>query len=275
MNNWGGDGNTLALGIGNRPTSSPDWTFANNAGTDYTRRTLHVLVRPAAAPPLPPPVAANVPSAQGYRHVYTFDLPIYGSFFTSAPAYTVFADTNNLPAHTRAWRIPRAFRPVPRRHSGSGLPMECLHRRPLQDRSPPAPTVSLSRRASRAWMCAPMWTALSTAPDFAPAISRSGPVITDREIQSAFQRQRLDVRFRRRRAVPTAAITDTAPCRSTITAQVYPDTLAINNFNNNKPLGIGIGNRPNAQSGHWTNQRYNALVVQPSAGSTVCVLCAG
>ena len=101
MNNWGGDGNTLALGIGNRPTSSPDWTFANNAGTDYTRRTLHVLVRPAAAPPLPPPVAANVPSAQGYRHVYTFDLPIYGSFFTSAPAYTVFADTNNLPPYSR------------------------------------------------------------------------------------------------------------------------------------------------------------------------------
>ena len=46
MNNWGVDGNTLALGIGNRPTSHPDWTFASNAGSDYTRRTMHVLVRP-------------------------------------------------------------------------------------------------------------------------------------------------------------------------------------------------------------------------------------
>ncbi len=37
MNNWGVDGNTLALGIGNRPTSHPDWTFASNAGSDTTR----------------------------------------------------------------------------------------------------------------------------------------------------------------------------------------------------------------------------------------------
>ncbi|MBP8800624.1 MAG: Ig-like domain-containing protein [Kiritimatiellae bacterium] len=101
MNNWGVDGNTLALGIGNRPTSHPDWTFASNAGSDYTRRTMHVLVRPTAAPPLPQPVAENVPDAQGYRHVYTFDLPVCGSFFTSASTYTVFADTNNLPPYSR------------------------------------------------------------------------------------------------------------------------------------------------------------------------------
>ena len=95
------DGNTLALGIGNRPTSHPDWTFASNAGSDYTRRTMHVLVRPTAAPPLPQPVAENVPDAQGYRHVYTFDLPVCGSFFTSASTYTVFADTSNLPPYSR------------------------------------------------------------------------------------------------------------------------------------------------------------------------------
>jgi hypothetical protein len=103
MNNWGADNNTLGLGLGNRPGSSnTDWTHAGNAGTDYTRRTLHVLVLPTSAPPaLPPQVEANVPDAVGYRHIYTIDLPINGSFFTNAPAYYSFRGTNGLPAFSR------------------------------------------------------------------------------------------------------------------------------------------------------------------------------
>ncbi len=101
MNNWGADGQLIALGIGNRPTADPDWTFAANAGTDYARRTLHVLALPPAPPALPPQVAANVPDAVGYRHVYTIDLPVNGSFFTAAPTYCPYTNTAGLTAFSR------------------------------------------------------------------------------------------------------------------------------------------------------------------------------
>ena len=101
INNWGSDNQTIAIGIGNRPTGEPDWTFAANAGTDYTRRTLHVLMRPAAPPALPPQITANVPDAVGYRHVYTIDLPINGNFFTNASSYFSFVGTNGLPSFSR------------------------------------------------------------------------------------------------------------------------------------------------------------------------------
>ncbi|MEZ5302811.1 MAG: GDSL-type esterase/lipase family protein [Verrucomicrobiales bacterium] len=68
MNNWGADGNPIALGIGNRPTADPDWTFAANAAS-YSRRVLHVMVLPAAPPPAPPEVLANVPEASDYELV--------------------------------------------------------------------------------------------------------------------------------------------------------------------------------------------------------------
>ncbi len=99
MNNWGADNQAIALGIGTQPTGSPDWTFANNAGTAYSRRTLHILVRPAAATTngLPPEVANNVPGAAGYQLVYTVDLPANGSFNTNSPAYyTVNNYTNSI-----------------------------------------------------------------------------------------------------------------------------------------------------------------------------------
>ena len=47
-NAWG-DGNADAIGIGRRPTSHPDWTFATNAAS-FASRTLLVLARPVAAP---------------------------------------------------------------------------------------------------------------------------------------------------------------------------------------------------------------------------------
>ncbi len=78
MNNWGADGNPIALGLGNQPSGNPDWTFANNAGT-YTRRVLHVMVLPEAAPPVPAEVLANVPEAGGYELVYTLDIPAAGN----------------------------------------------------------------------------------------------------------------------------------------------------------------------------------------------------
>jgi hypothetical protein len=100
MNNWGGDGNIIAIGIGNRPgQANTDWTFADNSGT-YARRTLHVLARPAQTPPpLPPDVQANVPEAAGYQHAYTINVPVNGSFNTNTPAYFAVNNyTNGLPA---------------------------------------------------------------------------------------------------------------------------------------------------------------------------------
>ena len=97
MNNWGTDGYTIGLGIGNRPVDNPDWTFADNAGS-YTRRLLHILVRPLtppAPPALPPEVAANVPGASDYTLAYTIDLPVNGSFNSTPAAYTSANYTTN------------------------------------------------------------------------------------------------------------------------------------------------------------------------------------
>lgn len=81
LNNWGVDGKPLCLGIGNQPTGSPDWTFAENAAT-YTRKIMHVLVRPTpvpAAQAAPAEVLANVPEASDYEMVYTLDIPATGN----------------------------------------------------------------------------------------------------------------------------------------------------------------------------------------------------
>ncbi len=90
LNNWGADGNTLCVGIGNAPYGSPDWTATNNAGA-FFRRTLHVLVRPAtnSTTTLPAEVAANVPAAAGYQLVCSItNIPVYGSFNTSSADYS-------------------------------------------------------------------------------------------------------------------------------------------------------------------------------------------
>ena len=97
MNNWGASGALIALGIGNRPTSHPDWTHAGNAGT-YVRRRMHILVRPSAPPSLPPEVAANVTGAEGYHLAYTIDIPTQADFWNDADTYySVNNYTNGLP----------------------------------------------------------------------------------------------------------------------------------------------------------------------------------
>jgi lysophospholipase L1-like esterase len=98
MNNWGADSQSLAVGIGNRAHNDKDWTGAGNAGT-YAYRKLHVLVRPTAAASLPAPaqVLANVPESSDYQLAYTVNLPVNGSFFTAAPTYySVNNVTNGL-----------------------------------------------------------------------------------------------------------------------------------------------------------------------------------
>ena len=101
MNNWGDDGNPLAVGIGSQPSGYPDWTSANNAGS-YARRTLHILVRPTTPPtadPLQAPaeVTAIVPEASNYQLAYIIDLPVYGHFDTDPSAcYTVNNVANGL-----------------------------------------------------------------------------------------------------------------------------------------------------------------------------------
>ena len=64
MNNWGADGQAIALGIGNRPSNNDkDWTAAANAGS-YARRTLHVIVHPTA-PTVPYNTDTNAPTLTG------------------------------------------------------------------------------------------------------------------------------------------------------------------------------------------------------------------
>jgi len=94
MNNWGTDGQAIALGIGNRGSGDPDWTFAANAGTSYARRTLHVLARPAAPSTagLPAEIAANVPAAKGYQLVCSI---------TNIPIQTRFQDATNYYTYDR------------------------------------------------------------------------------------------------------------------------------------------------------------------------------
>ena len=62
FNNWGGSGSTPDLGIGNKPTGNPDWTFSNNAG-DYPIRTLHVFVTLGTETTPPTLVSAQAGSA--------------------------------------------------------------------------------------------------------------------------------------------------------------------------------------------------------------------
>ncbi len=112
MNNWGADNQPIGLGIGNRASGDPDWTSANNAGTDYTRRLLYVLVRRAPTA-LPPEVAASVPEAAGYQLAYTVDLPVNGSFNTNSPAYYAVNNTTNSGIASTFSRVAYFFELVP------------------------------------------------------------------------------------------------------------------------------------------------------------------
>ena len=82
VNRFGTDGQVLDVGIGNNPaptSNGVDWTFASNAG-NYTKRTLHVMVRPSANYFTPTAVATNVGSSvNGYQLAYSIDLPTQGN----------------------------------------------------------------------------------------------------------------------------------------------------------------------------------------------------
>ncbi len=90
VNRFGTDGQILDVGIGNNlapTTNGVDWTFASNAG-NYTKRTLHVMVRPSANFFTPPAVVANAGAlAAGYQLAYSIDLPTGG--LSTALAYSV------------------------------------------------------------------------------------------------------------------------------------------------------------------------------------------
>lgn len=72
MNNWGANGQPIALGIGNRPGSNDkDWTSAANAN-NYSRRILHVMVHPTA-PTVPTAPDATAPTLIGAVPSRTLD----------------------------------------------------------------------------------------------------------------------------------------------------------------------------------------------------------
>ena len=98
INNWGSDGNTLGIGIGNRSgTNDKDWTNASNSGS-YGRRLLYVFVRPATRPNsnAPATVVANVPDAANYFHLYTVNIPARNAMFSSAVSNAAYHVVNNF-----------------------------------------------------------------------------------------------------------------------------------------------------------------------------------
>ena len=94
LNHFGVDGNPLCLGIGNRPTGQPDWTFADNAA-DYSRRVMHVMILPTPPPPVPAEVLANVPESTNYELVYSLDVPANGNLSGGAGFAAYDVDTSN------------------------------------------------------------------------------------------------------------------------------------------------------------------------------------
>lgn len=81
---WNRAGYTTGLGIGNRTTSQPDWTTAQNAYT-YVHRRLHVLVRPKPLPaPAPDRITERIPDAADYTVLYEVAIPTAGKFYTDS-----------------------------------------------------------------------------------------------------------------------------------------------------------------------------------------------
>jgi lysophospholipase L1-like esterase len=102
FNRWNDATIKASLGIGNRTgQTNTDWTHADNAEADYTERKLHILVRPSAAAPLdpslPPQVVANVSSASNYLLTYTINLPTNGSFNSTPAQYYSVDNRAKLP----------------------------------------------------------------------------------------------------------------------------------------------------------------------------------
>ena len=107
FNNFGKNNTSAScIGIGNDTYKSsngvnPDWTFHYTAG-DYTSRRLWVFVRPGAPilpeAPAPAVVAANVPDAANFKHLYTLDMPASGCAARTASSYTSYHKVDNRAA---------------------------------------------------------------------------------------------------------------------------------------------------------------------------------
>jgi chitodextrinase len=70
-NRWGAGGNS-DLGIGNRPTGDPDWTFSGSAPS-YTIKNLLVLAREQTLPPLTVPTNLMVSGVSALQATLTWD----------------------------------------------------------------------------------------------------------------------------------------------------------------------------------------------------------
>lgn len=91
FNDWGANGVRLHsdLGIGNRPSGYPDWTFAANANA-YLVKRLRVLAQPA--------VFANVPEAADFKILYSLNIPNKAGFRNAMPIpYAIDNSDMDLP----------------------------------------------------------------------------------------------------------------------------------------------------------------------------------
>ncbi|WP_193213775.1 GDSL-type esterase/lipase family protein [Luteolibacter marinus] len=102
-NNWGANaGQVSDLGIGNRPSGEPDWTFGSNA-TSYTTKNLYVLVRPAAAGSSEAgPVLLSQPSSRSLASGASTTLSVQVA--GSGPFYYQWRfEGVAIPGETRSW----------------------------------------------------------------------------------------------------------------------------------------------------------------------------
>jgi len=96
--NKNSQGATVCVGIGNAPGTNPDWTHDNTGGTWDSRRLL-VFVNaelpvPAMPATTPPEVYANVPDAAEYLHLYTYGIPVKG-YFNNTASNNLYKSVNN------------------------------------------------------------------------------------------------------------------------------------------------------------------------------------
>jgi hypothetical protein len=94
FNRWGGNGGTADLGIGNNPSGSPDYTFAQNAA-GYAVKTLQVYVLP---PVSGAPALAGAVGRSGLTNVVlTFSKPLEDAA-TNRAHYAIDGGVNVLDA---------------------------------------------------------------------------------------------------------------------------------------------------------------------------------